>query len=86
MGLWNPKQGNGRVLSAGRALTCSDWPDLHLSSGRLLCWGVGIMSVSWVFGNLCRGGSMGEGVRGGVGVSILNLLDEQREWKNCEHR
>lgn len=44
------------------------------------------MSVSWVFGNLCRGGSMGEGVRGGVGVSILNLLDKQRKWKNCEHR
>lgn len=36
------------------------------------------MLVSWVFGYLCRGGSMAEGIRGGVGVSILSLLDLNR--------
>lgn len=36
------------------------------------------MSVSWVFGYLCRGGSMAEGERCDVGVSILGLLDLNR--------
>lgn len=77
-GLWNLNQGNVRVLSSGGALSCSDWPDLYLSSGHLLRRGVGVMSVAWVLGYPHRGGDTALGVSAVGSVSILGVLDPNR--------